>query len=357
MAQELPAKLQIVCWGITQKCNLSCPHCDRGLGDRNGSYDLSTEECFRVIDGILEVGKPAIVLTGGEPLLRDDIFKVASYATDRGLRVVLSTTGPLITPEVAAKIKDANILRVGVSLDFPIADLHDRFRGKSGTFNRTLSGIKVAQQAGLKVEVYSVIAKFTAPYLKDLLNLIIELGVVTWNPVMFVPTGRGKTMKHAQLSPEEYEQTLNWLYEKENELRDRILFGGDSLPQRNRIVRQRGTEQRIKSFSKLHLRGCKAGINGCDILYRGKVVACSMLDIEAGDLRKESFAQIWYNSSLFRKLRDLSNIKGKCGVCEYQTVCGGCRARTYGATGDYFDADPWCTYQPVATVPDTSTCL
>ena len=126
-----------------------------------------------------------------------------------------------------------------------------------------------------------------------------------------------------------------------------MLFGGDSLPQRNRIVRQRGTEREIKSFSRLHLRGCKAGIEGCDILYRGKVVACSMLDIEAGDLRKESFAQIWNSSPLFRKLRDLSNITGKCGVCEYQTVCGGCRARTYGATGDYCGADPWCTYQPV----------
>ncbi len=348
MTQELPASLQIVCWGITRKCNLSCPHCDRGAADRSGTGELSTEECFRVIDSILEIGRPTTVLTGGEPLLRDDIFKVAKYATDKGLRVVLSTTGQLLTPEVAARIRDANILRVGVSLDFPTAAPHDRFRGETGVFDRTLSGIKAAQQAGLKVEVYSVIAKFTAPYLKDLLNLLIELGVATWNPVMFVPTGRGKTLKNMQLSPDEYEQTLNWLYEKENELRDKMLFSGDSLPQRNRIVRQIGTAQEMRSFSRLHLRGCKAGINGCDILYGGKVVACSMLDVEAGDLRKESFAQIWRNSPLLRKLRDLSNIKGKCAVCEYKTVCGGCRGRTYGATGDYFEADPWCTYQPAA---------
>lgn len=347
MTQELPANLQIVCWGITQKCNLSCPHCDRGLGEIDGRGDFSTEECFRVIDGILEVGKPTIVLTGGEPLLRDDLFEIAKYATDRGLRVILSTTGPLITPEAAAKIKDANILRVGVSLDFPVADLHDRFRGEPGTFNSTLSGIEAAQQAGLKVEVYSVIAKFTAPHLNNLLNLLLELGIATWNPVMFVPTGRGKTLKNVQLSPVEYEQTLNWLYEKENELRDRMLFGGDSIPQRNRIVRQKGSERCIKSFSRLHLRGCKAGIEGCDILFRGKVVACSMLDVEAGNLRQESFAQIWYNSPLFLKLRDISNLKEKCGGCEYQIVCGGCRARAYGNTGDYLEYDPLCTYNPV----------
>lgn len=348
MSQVLASRLMIVCWGVTQKCTLSCPHCDREATSRDGANDLDTAECLRVIDGILEVGNPTLVLTGGDPLLRDDIFTIAKYATSRGLRVVLSTTGQLMTPDIAAKIVDAGIGRLGVSLDYADAKLHDKFRGEAGVFEKTIAGIGIAQKAGLKVEVNSVIARFTLPHLKGLLDLLVDLGVATWNPVMFVPTGRGKDLKNVDITPQEYDETLAWLFKKEIELKGRILFSGDSIPQRCRVMRQRGTPQQVRSFSRLHLRGCKAGIYGCDILYGGKVVACSMIDIEAGNLKTERFSDIWNNSPLLLKLRDLSNLKGKCAVCEYKLDCGGCRARTYGATGDLFGPDPWCTHQPAA---------
>lgn len=353
-------RLQLVAWEITRSCNLFCVHC-RASADNNKYRDeLATEECFRLIDQILEVGRPIIILTGGEPLVRKDVFQVAQYAVSRGLRVVMGTNGTLITGEVASRMKAVPVSRVGISLDFPSADLQDEFRGKVGAFDAVMAGIANARQAGIEVQINCTVTKLNVIYLEKLLSLALDAGAVAFHPFFLVPTGRGKDLESVELSPQEYEQTLNLIYDKQSELGERIFFKPTDAPHYLRIVSQkRGNLPCATSYShntdsparhghpaNAITRGCLAGTGFCFISHRGKVKGCGYLDVEAGDVRKQSFGQIWSDSILFNRLRDLSNIKGKCGICEYKRICGGCRARAYERTGDYLEAEPYCIYEP-----------
>jgi len=341
--------LRLIAWEITRSCNLSCAHC-RAPVDGYTEDELTTEECLSLIDQFAQVGQPILILSGGEPLLRHDLFHIADYATQRGLRVVIGTNGTLITEDIAARLKEASILRAAISFDFPIPELHDRFRGKAGAFEAAMTGITNAQQAGIEVQINSTITKLNAPFLDDLLALALKLGAVAFHPFLLVPTGRGKGLKSVQLSAKEREQVLNWFYEKQTELKHELLFKPTCAPQYQRIVhqRQKDTDSENSLFNPLSsvTRGCIAGTAYCFISHQGRVQGCGYLTPEAGNIRKESFPRIWANAPLFRQLRDLSHIKGKCGICEYQEVCGGCRARAYEATGDFLEAEPDCLYQP-----------
>ena len=206
--------------------------------------ELTTEECYRLIDQILEVGRPIIILTGGEPLVRKDVFQIAKYAVTKGLRVVMGTNGTLITEEMAAKLKDIPISRLGISLDFPVAELQDNFRGKAGAFEAAMAGIANARQAGIEVQINCTLTKLNVAYLDRLLSLALEVGAVAFHPFLLVPTGRGKGLESVELSPQEYEQTLNWIYDKQLELGDRIFFKPTDAPHYLRIVNQRQRQER-----------------------------------------------------------------------------------------------------------------
>ncbi len=356
----LTPRLQLVAWELTRSCNLFCAHC-RGSASR-GQYsgELSTEECFRLVDQILEVGKPIIILTGGEPLIRQDVFQVAKYAVSKGLRVVMGSNGTLITGEMATKLKDVSISRLGISLDFPVAELQNDFRGQAGAFDAAMAGIANARQAGIEVQINSTITRLNVSYLDELLSLALRVDAVAFHPFLLVPTGRGKGLEAVELSPQQYEDTLNWIYDKQIELGDRMFFKPTDAPHYLRVMKQRQKQDGgVKSTKKsepaighkpVHsiTRGCLAGIGFCFISHRGSVQGCGYLDVEAGNIRKERFSQVWTDSTLFRNLRELSNIKGKCGICEYKKICGGCRARAYEATGDYLEAEPYCVYKPAA---------
>jgi len=351
-ADRITPNLRLLAWEITKRCNLYCAHCRAATEDATCENELSTEECFRLVDSIVEVGKPILILTGGEPLYRSDVFQIGRYAADRGLRVVLGTNGTLITSEVAAALKEVPISRVGVSIDFPTAELQDEFRGKAGAFEAALAGIAEAQRAGIDVQINSTITKANAPLLDSLLNLALDLQAVALHPFMLVPTGRGKNLSHIELSPEEHERILNWVYDKQAELGDRIFFKPTDAPHYMRIALQRQSEE-ARGVTGHHsnldsaTRGCLAGVGFCFVSNVGQVQGCGYLNVEAGNVRTQSFGKIWADSPLFVKLRDLSNLKGKCGACEYRRPCGGCRARAYEATGDYLRSDPYCAYQPV----------
>ena len=237
--ETISPNLRMVAWEITRSCNLFCAHCRSS--STAGAYEgeLSTEECLRLIDGILEVGKPVLILTGGEPLLRYDLFQVAGYATRKGLRVVMGTNGTLINDEVTAKLKETPISRVAISIDFPTAELQDKFRGKSGAFQAAVSGIDRLRQAGVEVQINSTITKLNVQYLNELLALALESGAVAFHPFMLVPTGRGKGLEAVEMSPQEYEQTLNWVYDKQKELGNSMFFKPTDAPHYQRIVRQR----------------------------------------------------------------------------------------------------------------------
>ncbi len=346
--KNVPA-LRLIAWEITRSCNLSCAHC-RVPVDGCADDELSTEECLSLIDEFVQVGRPILILSGGEPLLRRDLFHIAGYAAKRGLRVVIGTNGTLITEDTAARLKEAPILRVAISLDFPTPELQDKFRGKVGAFEAAMAGITELQQAGIEVQINSTITKLNAPYLDELVALALKVRAIAFHPFLLVPTGRGKELKSAQLPAKEREQVLNWLYEKHIELKDKILFKPTCVPQYQRIISQKkkDIESQRNLLNPLNsmTRGCLAGTGFCFISHQGQVQGCGYLTPEAGNIRKESFQKIWAEAPLFRQLRDLSNIRGKCGVCEYKEVCGGCRARAYESTGDYLKAEPGCLYEP-----------
>ena len=348
------SRLHLVAWELTKSCNLFCAHCRGSSVPTSYSGELSTDECFRLVDQILEVGHPIIILTGGEPLARPDVIEIAKYAMNKGLRVVMGTNGTLITEEMAAKLKDVPIARLGISLDFPVAELQDNFRGQAGAFAAAMKGITNARRVGIEIQINSTITKLNVHYLDELLSLALEVGAVAFHPFMLVPTGRGKGLKSVELPPERYEQTLHWIYDKQVELGDRMFFKPTDVPHYLRVVKQRQKQdQQVRPAPtggrhpvNTITRGCLAGIGFCFVSHQGKVKGCGYLDVEAGDIRKESFAQVWADSLLFHKLRDLANLKGKCGTCEYRRICGGCRARAYEATGDYLEAEPYCVYEP-----------
>jgi radical SAM protein with 4Fe4S-binding SPASM domain len=327
---------------------LFCAHC-RASADSSSYDELSTAEGLHLVDEITEIGKPIIILTGGEPLLRHDLFQIAQYAVDKGLRVVIGTNGTLITEDIAARLKEIPISRIGVSLDFPGPGLQDKFRGQAGAFEAAMAGIARAREANIEVQINSTITRLNTPYLNELVNLALQVGAVAFHPFLLVPTGRGKGLQSVQLSPKEYERILNWFYDKQIELADKIFFKPTDAPQYQRIVRcKKGEPQKVAATDTNYLtRGCLAGTGFCFISHQGRVQGCGYLDVEAGNIRKETFKEIWAGSPLFIELRDLSNIKGRCGICQYKKICGGCRARAYEVSGDYLEAEPYCFYEPV----------
>ncbi len=344
---------RLVAWEITRSCNLHCAHCRASSTNEVYPGELTTKECFNLIDSIVMVGKPILILTGGEPLYRNDFFDIAEYASEKGLRVALGSNGTLIDKAICAKLKEIPISRLAISIDFPIPTLQDEFRGTPGSFNAAIAGIENAIEAGLEVQINSTITKLNARYLEDLLTLALDVKAVAFHPFMLVPTGRGKALASQELPPEEYERILNWIFEKQLELGNKMFIKPTDAPHYMRILKQRFTELPLNKESARTTgmnsltRGCLAGTGFCFISHVGRVQGCGYLDVEAGNVRKSSFGEIWRESPLFNELRDLSKIKGKCGICEFKVVCGGCRARAFETSGDYLAEEPYCVHQPV----------
>jgi heme b synthase len=337
-------------------------HCRASSIDSHYKDELSTQECLALIDDIATLGKPVLILTGGEPLYRDEFFSISKYAADKGLRVVVGSNGTLISRDIASKMKDIPVLRISISLDFPERELQDDFRGMAGAYDAAISGMANAIDAGIEVQINSTITKLNVKYLDDLLSLALDLGAVGFHPFMLVPTGRGKGLESEQLYPEEYENILTWIYDKQAELGDRIFFKPTDAPHYVRIKMQRNKESEASKSAYVGTgmasitRGCLAGTGFCFISHVGRVQGCGYLDVEAGNIRKTAFSDIWRNSPLFNDLRDFSKIEGKCGICEYKEICGGCRARAYEASGNYLAEEPYCIYKPLATSKPTVSC-
>ncbi|MFA5400805.1 MAG: radical SAM protein [Dehalococcoidia bacterium] len=342
-------QLQLVAWEITRSCNLHCAHCRASSSSEEYSGELSSEEALHLVDQIREAGNPIIILTGGEPLMRTDVYSIAEYAKSKGLRVVMGSNGTLVTPQVAARLKASGLSRVSVSLDFPTAEKQDKFRGQQGAFEAALSGIRSIRKSGIEVQINCTLTRLNIACLNDLLSLALHEGAVAFHPFFLVPTGRGKGLSDVELSAGEYESALNWIYDKQLELGDKIFFKPTDAPHYLRILSQRGASPatgRHHGGADSVSRGCMAGSGFCFISHTGRVQGCGYLDLEAGNIRNQPFGDIWRDSPLFKQLRDLSAIKGKCGACEYKRICGGCRARALETTGDHLESEPYCIYQP-----------
>ncbi|RJQ58167.1 MAG: heme b synthase [Desulfobacteraceae bacterium] len=343
------AGLRLVAWEVTRNCNLNCVHCRAAatLGPHEG--ELDTQTCLRILDEIADAGNPIVILTGGEPLLRPDIFEIARYGTDKGLRMVMAPNGTLITEEVAGRLAAAGIQRISVSLDGASSEAHDRFRGVDGAFKRALQGIEKAKSAGIEFQVNTTITKQNLASLPRIQKLAMELEAVAHHIFLLVPTGRGKYIIDQEITAKEYEEALNWFYDQ-RELSS-LQLKATCAPHYYRILRQRAKAEGKKVEFKTHgldavTRGCLGGTGFCFISHRGIVQPCGFLSLNCGDLRKQAFSEIWTGSEVFLSLRNFDNLEGKCGRCEYRKVCGGCRARAYEATGDYMAEEPLCSYQP-----------
>lgn len=351
---------RVIAWEVTRSCNLACVHCRASAVRGPYEGELSTAEALALVDQIADFADPILILTGGDPLMRADIFDIAAHAKQRGLRVVMSPNGTLITPEVAARMHEIGIGRISVSIDFPTAAEHDEFRGVPGAFDGAVRGIQNALAAGVEVQINSTITKLNVHYLPALLDLATKLGAVSFHPFMLVPTGRGKELEEQELPPEEYEKALNWMYDAQQT--SELFFKPTDVPHYWRVMRQRAKAEGKKIAVHPHShggmntlsRGCLAGVGFCFISHTGQVQPCGYFDKVAGDIREQAFAEIWQHSPLFVRLRDLSQLTGKCGACEYKKVCGGCRARAYERTGDYMAEEPYCAYVPQGYVAQPS---
>ncbi|MGB4267615.1 MAG: heme b synthase [Spirochaetota bacterium] len=341
---------RLIFWELTKRCNLRCVHCRAESYDKEYINELSTQQIHYVIDTIAGNYRPIIVLTGGEPLYRKDLFDIARYAHEKGLPIALATNGTLIDEQIAQQIKASGFQRVSISIDGPDAHTHDSFRGIPGSFDKALHGALLLQQAGVPFQFNTTITKRNVGSIEAILKLAKEKGAAALHVFMLVPVGCGVEIADTDmLSKEQYEDVLRWFYYKTKEAG--IEFKATCAPHYYRIIRQEAKKEGRKlTFETDGLaavtRGCLAGSGVCFISHRGDVQPCGYLPLVAGNVLQTPFNQIWESSELFTNLRDLSKLKGKCGLCEYKAFCAGCRARAYYATGDYMDEEPYCMYEP-----------
>ncbi len=341
--------LRLVAWEVTRRCNLSCVHCRAAAENHVYHNELDTKACFHLLDDIKQVGEPIIILTGGEPLLREDIFDIAAHGTKIGLKMVMAPNGTLITEEKAVRMKESGIKRISISLDGSTKQSHDLFRGVAGAFDGAMNGIEKAKKAGIPFQINTTITKTNLKEIPAILTLAQDLGAIAHHIFLLVPTGRGKYIVDQAIDAVEYENTLNWFYDQRK--KTKLQLKATCAPHYYRILRQRAKQDNEKvNFKTFGLdavtRGCLAGTGFCFISHTGRIQTCGFLDVKCGDVTETSFKDVWENSPVFKKLRDFNNLQGKCGICEYKQVCGGCRARAFEATGNYLAEEPLCTYQP-----------
>ncbi len=341
-----------IAWEITRRCNLRCVHCRSSSEmEMKGHPDFSTEEAFRILDDIASYAQPVVVLSGGEPLTRKDVFEIAQYGTDKGLRICLATNGTLVTDEVCEKIKASGVRIVSLSLDGADEAVHNDFRNEKGAFAGTVNAAKLFKKHGIEFIINSSFTKRNQQQIPMVYKLAKELGATAWYMFMIVPTGRGEEIMNELISKEDYDKILDWHYDMEKE-EDLLLVRPTCAPHYYRVQLQRAKEdgekvkRRTLKFSTGGSKGCLAGQLICLIDVDGNVLPCSYFNLPAGNVREKSFREIWEGSEIFKDLRDFKKYKGRCGSCEYVTVCGGCRARAYSVYGDYLEEEPFCSYKP-----------
>jgi heme b synthase len=338
-----------VAWEVTRSCNLACIHCRAAAQDRPYENELTTEESFKFLDEVATVAQPIVILTGGEPLLRPDIFDIAAYGNEKGFRMTMAPNGTLITLDKAQKMVDSGIQRISISLDGATGTSHDAFRQVPGAFEGALRGIQHAREVGLDFQINTTITQQNLHELAAIMDLAVSLGAVAHHIFLLVPTGRGKDLAEQTITAKQYEEALHWFYEQKDHVP--LQLKATCAPHYYRILRQRAKSEGKKvDFKGFGLdavtRGCLGGIGFCFLSHVGQVQPCGYLELDCGNIREQSFKQIWENSIVFKDLRDFKKYEGKCGQCEYIRVCGGCRARAYESTGNYLAPEPLCLYQP-----------
>jgi radical SAM protein with 4Fe4S-binding SPASM domain len=338
----------VIAWNLTRRCNLECAHCYISAGPHeDAAADLRTDECLRIAGEILAVNPaPLFILSGGEPLLRDDLETIASFASSHGATVVVGTNGTLLTDARIASLMAAGVTGVAVSIDSLDSHRHDAFRHGPGAFEATSAAIARLRAHRLDFIVQTMVTRKSRSELGQLADWAAEQGAVSFNAYFLVATGRGARL--SDLTAEEYEGALTELVVHHRRHLGRMMVRAKCAPHFMRLVHQLAPESPIADYSTR----CPCGTQYCRITPDGQLTPCPYVPTSAGDLHTQSFADIWREAPLFRELRGGGDmLGGRCGRCEYRAVCGGCRARALALGGDILAEDPSCVHQPVAGAP------
>ncbi len=372
--------LRLLFWETTAGCNLECIHCRRlDVSKELMKNDLSTEEAFAFLRNLSSYIKPILVLSGGEPLFRPDIFDIAKQARNEcGLTVALATNGTLIDETVARQIVEAGIQRVAISIDGADETTHDNFRKQAGSLAAALRGFQYLKRLGMSLQINCTVTQHNAHQIAMLYQRAVEMGADALHLFMLVPVGCGVQIAESNMLPsEEYERVLNWMYDQAK--LGEIHLKATCAPHYFRIMKQRQTAERRAGIAGADAhrheaghghaqagrisaatargvhpqgmaamtKGCLAGSAICFVSHTGEVFPCGYLPVSAGNVRRQSFKEIWEESVVFNRLRDDTQLEGKCGICEFKRVCMGCRARAfYEENGDYMAEEPYCVYEP-----------
>ena len=363
----------VTIWETTRACDLACVHCRAAAQSRRSQFELTTEEGFRLIDDIAKLNPKVFVITGGDPLKRPDVYDTIAYAKSVGLEPsVTPSATPLLTPDAIRKMKEHGVTRLAISLDHYKRDDHDQFRRVPGSFDLTIRAIEAARDLQIPVQINSTVSKRTASDMPKLAELLSKYeNIVMWSVFFLVPTGRAKSGD--MILPEEVETLFGDLYAISKNVRFNVRTT-EAMHYRRYVLQQmvRDTDALIDPHTGLidastvfmHSRPigvqmqtgaitrAPKGVNEAKgfvfISHIGDVYPSGFLPMKAGNVKKESLVDIYRTSDLFTRLRNSANLKGKCGVCEFRELCGGSRSRAWSLTGDIFESDPTCTYQPRA---------
>ncbi len=342
----MDCSLYIISWNVTRKCNLRCQHCylparesEKNPGT-DTSQELSTKEALQVIDQIALVNPEVmLILSGGEPILRKDIFELAEYASGKGMMVVLGSNGLLIDNQVAFQLRQCGVSGLSISLDSIDPKIHDGIRSMDGAWEAAIKAARICRRNGLAVQINTTVTQKNYDEISGLVEYSQTLGAKVFSPFFLICTGRGEEL--TDITPEQYEKTLSLIVEGQRKY-DGMMIRTRCAPTFRRVLYQNNPNSPLL---KMDTGRCLAGLHYCRITPEGNVTPCPYIPVPAGNVRKESFKDIWTGSEEFVVFRNAS-LKGKCRLCEFRLICGGCRARAYAFYKDYMEEDPWCAYAP-----------
>jgi radical SAM protein len=365
-----------VIWETTRACDLACVHCRAEANPQRSKDELTFEEVQQLVQNVKAFGTPypLLILTGGDPAKRTDIFDIIAHARAEGLRVAMTPSAtPLVNREAVKRFADAGLVRLALSLDGKEAQTHDSFRGVTGSFNRTLKILEWCREFGLETQIHTTVTRHVLHELPAIAELIAERGIKLWALFLLIAVGRAARpeIRRLNLDARQFESLFHWLYD----LTKRAPF--DVTPRegyhyRRVLLQRRAAELGVTAEALLVNAEKKAwtptdlassiqatrivraplGVNdGKGILFishQGDVQPSGFLNLVAGNVRSQCLTDIYRSSDVFMRVRDYAQIKGKCGVCEFRSICGGSRSRAYALTGDPMRSDPFCVYQPAA---------
>ena len=353
--------LRLLFWESTIRCNLSCAHCRRIESDEQAYRDMSTAQARALIEQLAELGRgqpmmPVLVFSGGEPLCREDLFELIGAARSLGIIPALATNGTLIDETVAGRISESRVARVSISLDGATAEVHNKLRQLEGSFESALEGIGRLAEKNVPFQINITMTKHNAHQLEDVYELAKSLGAVALHIFMLVPVGCGQSLADTDmLSPEQYEQKMVDICELDGrgELQVKVTCG----PHYERVIRQQGLHKARTKASHPGgsvpggghggaSRGCLAGLGVLFVGHQGDVFPCGYLPVNCGNVLADKLSDIWYNNKDLARMREGSELEGKCGICGYRQICGGCRGRAYAIDGNYMAEEPFCAYVP-----------